>query len=155
MKDTYPQQNKSDTEKRYIVKVYNTFTQEYEDVQVTREVYEAYRRTKWRIENNNASFYDHEIQFSGLIGGENDNFENFKEFISEETPEDTVISSEFMQIFHTLLSELNEKDRLIMKALFIDGISEREYSRKTGIPQKTINNRKRYFLCKLEKQKIF
>ena len=29
------------------------------------------------------SFYDHEIQISGLIGGEDDAYENFREFIDD------------------------------------------------------------------------
>ena len=65
----------------YTLKVYNTLTKQYEDVVVTKKVYDTYRRTEWNIKDNDESFYDHEIQISGLIGGEGDGYENFREFL--------------------------------------------------------------------------
>ena len=56
--------------KKYTLMVYNTVTHRNEEIEVTREVYHAYRRTGWGIENNDVSFFAHEIQMSGLIGGE-------------------------------------------------------------------------------------
>ena len=53
----------------------------YEDVVVTKDVYDTYCRTEWNIKDNNASFYDHEIQMSCLIGGEDNGYENFREFV--------------------------------------------------------------------------
>ena len=51
------------------LKVYDTISGQLIDVEVTEEVYHAYMRTGWNIQDNNASFYKHEIQFSLLIGG--------------------------------------------------------------------------------------
>lgn len=75
--------------KKYTLMVYNTVTHRNEEVEVTHEVYHAYRRTGWGIENNDTSFFAHEIQMSGLIGGEEGAYENFKEFIDTENIPDT------------------------------------------------------------------
>ena len=69
------------SEKAYILNIYNTMTGEFELVQVTKEVFQTYRRTKWHIEDSTERFYKHETQMSSLIGGENDGYERFHEFI--------------------------------------------------------------------------
>ena len=75
------------SEKTYILNVYNTMTGEFELVQVTKEVFQTYRRTKWHIEDSTERFYKHETQMSSLIGGENDRYERFREFIDyDNTP---------------------------------------------------------------------
>ena len=69
----------SNKNQKYYLTVFNTCTGVYETVEVTKEVYIGYKRSKWKIENNDRSFYKHEIQFSGLIGGDDGSFDNFKE----------------------------------------------------------------------------
>ena len=143
--------------KKYILhNVYNTLTGEYEDVEVSKELYVTYKRTGWGIENNDASFYDHEIQLSGLIGGENDNYENFHEFVDDEnTPEDIVIDAEIKRAVRESVSALNKEEQKLVYALYEEGVSEREYARRTGIPQRTINHRKEKILEKIRKNKKF
>ena len=63
------------SEKAYILNIYNTMTGEFELVQVTKEVFQTYRRTKWHIEDSTERFYKHETQMSSLIGGENVGYE--------------------------------------------------------------------------------
>ena len=55
--------------KKNPVYVYDTISGKYTEVEVSCEVYTQYNRTKLAIENNNSSFFEHEIQFSALIGG--------------------------------------------------------------------------------------
>lgn len=45
------------TEKNYFLNIYNTMTGEFELVQVTKEVFQTYRRTKWHIEDSTERFY--------------------------------------------------------------------------------------------------
>ena len=138
----------------YILKVYNTLTKQYEDVVVTKEVYDTYRRTEWNIKDNDESFYDHEIQISGLIGGENDNYENFHEFVDEETtPENIIIDAELKKALRESVADLENEEQRLIEALYAQGLTEREYSRRTGIPQRTINHRKERILEKLRKNK--
>lgn len=49
------------------------------------------------------------------------------------------------------LSSLNAEEQNLINALFFRNLSEREWSAETGIPQKTINDRKRRILAKLKK----
>ena len=143
-------------ERTYTVKVYNTISNQFEDVAVTKEVYDTYRRTEWNIKDNNESFYEHEIQMSGLIGGEDDGYENFREFVDEEnTPERNIVYAEIKKALLESVAELTEEERALVHALYWQGLSEREYSRRSGIPQRTINHRKMYILEKMRKNKIF
>ena len=143
-------------ERTYTVKVYNTISNQFEDVAVTKEVYDTYRRTEWNIKDNNESFYEHEIQMSGLIGGEDDGYENFREFVDEEnTPERNIVYAEIKKALLESVAELTEEERALVHALYWQGLSEREYSRRSGIPQRTINHRKIYILEKIRKNKIF
>lgn len=143
-------------ERTYTVKVYNTISNQFEDVAVTKEVYDTYRRTEWNIKDNNESFYEHEIQMSGLIGGEDDGYENFREFVDEEnTPERNIVYAEIKKALLESVAELAEEERALVHALYWQGLSEREYSRRSGIPQRTINHRKIYILEKIRKNKFF
>lgn len=138
--------------KKYTLTVYNTVTRRNEEVEVTREVYHAYRRTGWNIEDNDASFFEHEIQMSSLIGGEDGAYENFREFIdTENIPDNTVLKETEIEALRRAVSALPDADKALIKALFYDGLTEREYAKETGIPQKTINNRKMVILRKLRK----
>lgn len=75
---------------KFTLIVFNTCTREYEEVMVTEEVYRTYCRTRWNIKDNDQSFFDHEIQMSGMIGGQDGAYENFREFIDAiNTPEHT------------------------------------------------------------------
>lgn len=49
------------------------------------------------------------------------------------------------------LSSLKAEEHDLINALFFRNLSEREWSAETGIPQKTINDRKRRILAKLKK----
>lgn len=49
------------------------------------------------------------------------------------------------------LANLSDSERQLIDALFIRGLSEREWSAQTGIPQKTINDRKNRLLNRLQK----
>lgn len=51
---------------------------------------------------------------------------------------------------HSCLSLLTEEEQELIYALFFGEKTEREWSAETGIPQKTINNRKRKILLKLK-----
>ena len=68
--------------KQCIVTVWNTVTYRYEETAVTQEVYDEYRRGEWRIGKNDDKHCANETPFSALIGGEDGNYENFREFIS-------------------------------------------------------------------------
>lgn len=63
-----------------ILKVYDTLTKEYVDVEVSEEVYKAYKRSEWNIDKQDSSFEQHVIMFCELKG----EVENFDEMTSDE-----------------------------------------------------------------------
>jgi RNA polymerase sigma factor (sigma-70 family) len=88
--------------------------------------------------------------------GEDDGYENFREFVDEEnTPERNIVYAEIKKALLESVAELAEEERALVHALYWQGLSEREYSRRSGIPQRTINHRKIYILEKIRKNKFF
>ena len=52
---------------------------------------------------------------------------------------------------HKAIGKLEKEERILIVALFFEGYSEREWMRITGVPQRTINDRKRKIIEKLKK----
>ena len=104
------------SEKVYVLNVYNTMTGQYELIQVTKEVFQTYRRTKWNIEDSTERFFKHETQMSSLIGGENEGYERFHEFIDyENTPENQAIEE---MVFQSLRKQaVHERKKRILKKI--------------------------------------
>lgn len=127
----------------YTLSVYNTLTGKTEEVEVPEEVYHACRRSAWNISDNNKSFYAHEIQMSGLIGGEDGAYENFREFIDmENTPDSTVPEKLQAEELRRILTQLSEADRQLIQAIYFDGLTEQKYADQLGIAQQVIKPKK-------------
>ena len=75
-----------------IVSVYDTITKRYVEIEVSEKIRTYYNRTQWNIDDNNKSFYKHEIQFSALKGNINGELENFQEFRTENDDVEMVLS---------------------------------------------------------------
>ena len=135
----------------YTLKVYNTLTKQYEDVVVTKKVYDTYRRTEWNIKDNDESFYDHEIQISGLIGGEDDAYENFREFIDDvNIPENIFMTREGMVEVRNAVRVLPVQERNLIVALYYERLTENEYADKIGVSQQYVSKSKKKVLKKLK-----
>lgn len=74
---------------KFTLIVFNTCTQEYEEVIVTEEVYRTYCRTRWNIKDNDQSFFDHEIQTSGMIGSQDGAMKISGSLLTLSTPRNT------------------------------------------------------------------
>ena len=115
---------------KFQLSVYNTFTRKIEEIEVTEEIYKVYKRTGWNIKDNNSSFYNHEIQFSGLIGGNDEGYENFDEFIcNEEDPLYKVVNNTTLQSMRKVFKSLEAGEQKIILEIFINKKSEREYAK--------------------------
>lgn len=135
----------------YELTIFNTVTQKYEKVSVSKEVYHAYMRTGWNIKDNNESYYAHEIQLSSLIGGEDGAYENFQEFLEDsEDPEKLHEKQEQIEALHTAIAELTDADQHLVQALFFDGQSEREYADHLGVYRNAVHKRKVRILKQLK-----
>lgn len=132
--------------------IYDSATGAYVDVEVTQEVYNSYRRTAWTIQKNDQRFYAKEIQFSSLLGGADGAFENFSEFRSfAGDPQQLLCSVAMCQRVAEAFQMLSPSDQRILQLLIIEGHTERWYAERTGIPQKTIHNKKARAIKKLRR----
>ena len=78
--------------------------------------------------------------------------ENNGNFPSDEIPvEEVALLNIEIERLHESLSLLTAEERQLIKALFFDGLSEREYSAVCGISRTTISSRKKQILRKLKK----
>ena len=106
-----------DANTKYTLIVFNTCTQKYEEVTVSEEVYRTYCRTGWNIKDNDQSFFDHEIQLSGMIGSQDGAYENFREFVdSVDTPENIVLSQIEKEALYQAISALPTKSRSLVSS---------------------------------------
>jgi RNA polymerase sigma factor (sigma-70 family) len=138
------------TNTKFTLSVFNTCTNAYENVEVTQEVYTTVRRGEWNGKKRDRRFYRHEIQMSVMICGDDGDVSSFKEFASNrENPEEQYLRKETRRSVQSALSALSKDECALITALFLDEKTEREYSRETGIPQKTINRRKALIVNKL------
>ncbi len=138
--------------KNYTLTVYNTLTRKNEEIEVSEEVYQTYRRTAWNIDDNNTSFYAHEIQMSSLIGGEDGAYENFREFIdTENTPDVTVLRELEKTALHRIIAQFSESEQKLIQAIYFDGLTEREYANLLGVCRNAVHKRKIRILSKIRK----
>lgn len=138
--------------KKNTVRVYDTMSKEYVDVEVSEEVRIHYNRTQWNIDDNNESFYNHEIQFSALIGGKDGTFENFREFINEhEDVEKKAVHKVLVERLYDCLIFLPESDRELIEILYFENMTERECAEILCVSQQNLHKEKQRVLFKFNK----
>lgn len=109
-------------------------------VSVTKEVYDAYYHPKWnehkcsqrdrmRLLSNDYEYEEH----CTLLDFMED---------TKPGPEQTALNNEMNQFLVQALELLTEDARNLVQALIIDGKSEREYAKETGVARTTINYRR-------------
>lgn len=135
-----------------IVSVYDTITKRYVEIEVSEKIRTYYNRTQWNIDDNNKSFYKHEIQFSALKGNINGELENFQEFRTEnDDVERRVIQNIKFEKLYSCLNELSEDERRLIFAIYFENKTENEVAYFLHTTQQNINKKKRRILCKLNK----
>ena len=135
-----------------IVSVYDTITKRYVEIEVIEKIRTYYNRTQWNIDDNNKSFYKHEIQFSALKGNINGELENFQEFRTEnDDVERRVIQNIKCEKLYSCLNELSEDERRLIFAIYFENKTENEVAYFLHTTQQNINKKKRRILCKLNK----
>ena len=137
--------------KKSTVRVYDTISKKFVEVEVSDEVYTHFKRTKWAIENNNSSFYEHEIQFSALIGGHENAFENFKEFRTDYNVEEETDRKILVENLYDCLDFLSKSERELIIMLFFENKTERECAKILCTAQQNMHKNKKLILYKLNK----
>ena len=134
------------------IKVYDTISGKKVEIEVSQEIYEEYMRTEWNIHDNNESFYEHEIQFSMLIGGDDGAFENFHEFIADDDPTaGSVLARTAFDEVVKAIAKLKKSDREIIELIYFHEYTEQECAHRLGTTQQNIHKKKKRILANIYK----
>ena len=137
--------------KKSTVRVYDTISKKLVEVEVSDEVRTHYNRTQWNIDDNDKSFFKHEIQFSVLIGGHKNALENFREFITDYDVEEETNKKILVKRLYNCLKLLSESERKLIIMLYFENKTERECAKILCTSQQNIHKNKKLILCKLHK----
>lgn len=139
-------------DKEYILKIFDKTTGVFEKITVTEEVYNYYRRSSWREKKKDLYYRSHTYPFSSLSGGDNDAYENFHEFRSDDlNPEEMFIEFEMVNRVRTAFECLEQEEKLLLYEIYICRKTMREYSKNHNVPLMTAQYRKRKILDKMRK----
>ena len=128
------------------VRVYDTITKRYVEIEVSEKVRTYYDRT------HDKSFYKHEIQFSALKGNIDGNLENFHEFRTEnDAVEKSVIQNIEVERLYKCLDKLTDDERKLVTMIYFENKTEAECASLLHTTQQNIHKKKRRILCKLNK----
>lgn len=125
-----------------IVSVYDTITKRYVEIEVSEKIRTYYNRTQWNIDDNNKSFYKHEIQFSALKGNINGELENFKEFRTDDDSVEKCIirQAEYSELYKCLAS-LPDDEHSIIIMIYFENKTENEVACFLHTTQQNINKK--------------
>ncbi len=132
-----------------MVRVYDTISKKVVEVEVSDEIYTHFKRMKWAIENNNSSFYEHEIQISALIGGHENAFENFREFMTDYDVEKKTDCKIIIERLYNSFKLLSESERELIIMLYFENKTESDCAALLHTTQQNIHKKKAGFCTNL------
>lgn len=131
----------------YIVKVVDTFTGVEKEVEVTEEVFNEFRRGKWRIAKNNKKHADNSVPFSSLNREDGHSVDDFSEMADNTYNPENLIDEDDLKSDVALLNS-SEKD--LIHALYYEKLSSREYAKRINRSQSWVQKKKFKILKKLK-----
>lgn len=120
-------------------------------VPVSEEIYFTYHRMKRRetyLEERDAA--NGVVYYSALDTEETNGEDGIPDLLSL-CVEDMVMDKLILEKLHQCLAQLAKEEQELIHALFFRALTERQYAEMTGIPQKTINDRRHRIMAKLKK----
>lgn len=124
---------------KYIIIVPNTFTGKKEEVEVSKEVFETYKRTAWRMRKDDKRFEARTLSLSEFK--ENSEYED-DEYAFFESPErdplDCVQSQESYEKLLAIIDRLAPNMSRRFKMKYLQGISLKEIARIEGVSERMI-----------------
>ena len=133
-------------QKTYQVWVLNTFTNKHEKCVVTKEQYDAFRRTGWNIQDSDDSFKAHQSVFSCLKGGADGAFENFHEFMDDsDAPLNNILSQQRLSALQSAMRSLNPLHREVIELLYFHEppLTATQAGALLGITKRAVNKRRK------------
>ena len=108
----------------------------------------------WKNEKQDQSFYNHNVQVSMFNNCEDNAFENYCEFITNDEynkADNAAIRNAYIKKLKEAIEKLPEKDIKIIDLLFMQNLSERECAKQCNCTQVNIHKKKQRILCILDK----
>lgn len=116
-----------------------------QEIEVTEQVYRAYKRSMWNERNRRRYRIDHEASFDALL-------ESGLELASDEALlEDIVADRIMLEALLAALQSLAEAERSLIHALYFDEQTEREVAQNLGISCVAVHKQKQRIIDKLKK----
>lgn len=116
-------------------------------VPVTEEVYYAYKTPAWKETKRAKKRAQTECSYDFLVEKE---LEGRADTLRKLTG-GIAADREILELLRETLNKLDSSERDLISALYFENKSERQFSRETGVPRKTISYRKDKILRKLKK----
>ena len=92
---------------------------------------------------------DQKAGTAGFVPSREDSYDRLRDeehvqfAMDELTPEAVVVRREEIRLLRIALRQLEPEEYDLIQALYFKGMSERQLSKQTGVPQQTINDRRR------------
>lgn len=115
------------------------------NIEVTEEVYFAYKRPAWREVKRATKIKEHEVSINAM---ENSGYELR---CKEKSVEENVLNKFNMYQLRTSLNKLSIKDKWLITSIYFDGKTERTIAKTMGVSQNTVNYHRKRILKLLKK----
>lgn len=130
-------------EKQYVITLDNGT-----EVSVEKEIYDAYKCPQWREEYYEKKQKERELSFEGLEDADYPIEGHMRE---QEKPVESIVEDKMLlELLTSALEEITDEEYNLINNIFLKELGEREYSRLSGIPRKTLAYRKEKILKKLK-----
>lgn len=118
-------------------------------VEVTPEVYYAFYRMKRQEEWQEQKKRDHHVMSYDALDTED--FVGREAIPDTDSPdiEEIVSERDMKERLHQALETLSQQEKELIQAIYVEGVTEREYAERYGISQMGANKRHRKILSKL------
>lgn len=123
-------------DKKYTLNIYNTCTGCCEDVEVSEEVYIAFKRSYWNEKKSDKRYYDHTFPISALDGAASQE-ERFDEMADDSSDFSVLIADR--DLCERLLSSLSDKARQRIELYYFYGYKMSEIAQMEGVSTQKIS----------------
>lgn len=138
------------------------YKQLYPGVELTPEVLDFLDKSDRKMEYAEVDLKvegfkcDQEKEIARFLPSREDSYDRLVEedwqfTLDELSPEAVTLHKDELHRLRFCLAQLSSSEQRLIRSLYFEGLSERQLSVATGIPQKTINDRRRRTLSKLRK----
>lgn len=136
------------------IEVYDTISKKIVEIEVDETFAREYKRMIWRNEKQDQSFYNHNVQITMLNGCNDNEYENYHEFICCNNNEDVTAmatSNLYLKRLKEALASLSDIEKKVIDLIYFHNLSEREASTRLSLFQQNIHRIKLRALLKMHK----